>query len=189
MKQNAFTKISALMVKSFLFSALFIFTAPSIAFSQIDETTQPFKDEVFVPQKFDVGISLGTAFSTSSYILIEGFSGLEVSKCGDNCAIYVDVSMRVAAQNGETHYIGTAGPRFQKYFADSSWGPYLRPFAGLDHYLFVGQAKDYGLAGLALGTYYSLHPAADARFEIAQSLGVIPLTYVTVGFSFRLENL
>jgi len=159
------------------------------ASAQIDQYVSPIKDEPYSPQIFDIGVSLGTAFSTSSYILVEGFSGLRIGSYNEHDMIYIDASIRIAAQNGETHYIGTIGPRFQTYYENSSWGPYIRSFIGDDHYLFVGQVKDYGVVGLALGTYYSLHPATDARFEIAQGLGPIPLTFITIGFSFRLENL
>src|SRR5258708_6285172 len=90
--------------------------------------------EVYLPQKNNLGVAVGSTWTTSSYILVEAFAGAEILRCGFHCFSYVDASTKIAAQNGETNYQATVGWRFQKYYDDSSWGPYLRPLVGMDHY-------------------------------------------------------
>jgi len=145
--------------------------------------------EPYLPQKFDLGGSLGAAFSTSPYILIEALAGFHTTSCGFHCWYYIDLQFRTAAQNGETNYQALLVWRFQKFFDGSSWGPYARVFAGNDHYLFSGQVNDWGLFGAALGTYYFLHPGADLRLEAAQAWGPIPFSSLLIGVVFKFRNI
>lgn len=145
--------------------------------------------EPYIPQSVDLGLACGEGFSSfSSYIVGEGYAGFQITSCGHHCFQYLDLSEKVAAQSGQTYYHTLAGWRFQKYFDGSSWGPYLRPFLGISHYLFPGQVTDLGSGGIALGSYYFLHPGADARFEIVQAFGPTNWTFLTVGIVFKFRN-
>jgi hypothetical protein len=145
--------------------------------------------EPYLPQKYDFGVALGSAFNSSNYAFFEIFSGFQTTSCAHHCFDYIDLSGRALVQNGETNYQALIGWRFQKFFDDSMWGPYLRPFGGIEHYLYQGQVKDLGVGGLALGTYYFLHPGADLRLEVGEAVGPISWTYLTLGFVFKFRNI
>lgn len=144
--------------------------------------------EPYLPQKYDFGGAVGTAWTTSNYILLEMFGGVRATLCAEHCFQYIDGALRVAAQHGQTNFMFTAGWRFQKYYEESSWGPYLRPFIGTNHYKFSGDNQTTGLGGVALGTYYFLHPRADFRMEIAHAFGPVSFTFLSVGASFKFHN-
>ncbi len=145
--------------------------------------------EDYIPQTTDLGAAIGLAFNTSNYILADFFGGFQITSCGFHCFQYFDFSARAAAQNGQSHYMSIIGWRLQRYFDGSSWGPYLRPFIGNNHYIYTGTVEDSGLFGAALGANYFLHPAADARFEIGHAFGPIPFTMATIGLVIKLRNL
>ena len=82
---------------------------------------------------------------------------------------------------------------FKKYFDDSSWGPYLRPFLGLSHNIYSGpsgsQNLNLGFGGIAAGTFYYLHPGADLRLELGQGFGPQSWTYLSFGVVFKFRNI
>ncbi len=165
------------------------FLGNSLSAAEIAESTHPMVvREPFVPQSFDLGVAIGNAWSSSSYILVEGFMGFKVTTCGLHCFVYIDLDEKVAAQRGQTHYISTVGPRFQTYTDGSSWGPYLRPFVGTNHYIFSGLVQDFGVVGLGVGTFFFLHPSADLRMELSASAGPVKWVILSLGAVVKWRN-
>ena len=166
-------KILKFLVFTILVSG-FAFSASAVEVRKI--TRAP-----YTPQNWDLMAGIGYMSANTNLMLVDVGGSYKVGRCGDGCLQHIELIGSVGARDSQSHYFVLPGYRLQKNWPESSWSPYARIFGGPVHSIELQEGvRDRWDAGLAVGTYYYLHPKGDLRMEMRAAAGGLPFTALVI---------
>jgi len=143
----------------------------------------------YTSQQWDLMAGVGYLSANTNLMLIDAGASLRMGSCGEGCHRHLEITGSVAARDSQSHYFLLPGYRWQKDWPASSWSPYGRFFGGPVHSIeLIDGVRDRWDAGLAIGTYYYLHPKGDLRLELRGAWGGLPFTAFSVVCEFKFDE-
>lgn len=148
--------------------------------------------EPYVPQKYDYGFELGSAWGAMNYYSLGVNLGFHTGRClfseSQRCQQYFDLIGDINGRDGHTHYLGMASIRWQWMHFPSPWSPITRILAGGSNHIIPGSVRQYFVYGAGVGITTYLHPRADLRLEVRVYQADRIYTQTMVSVMFKMEK-